>query len=182
MLQKYLLEIYSNNVEMVMNKELLHRIKVLCEIGQLNELETAERLLDTHLELHPQDTQAWLRLFMVVIADILDDEEKAIDCCKKILAYDPYSLEALLALFYMYLYHAYFRYSGMLDALFTFQSDNYEHMSLIEYARALYYEDKEEALLKEKALLRSISYCPQFVCHYRRLGSLYIWQNRFQEA
>lgn len=166
-----------------MNTELLERIKGLCAIAQPDELEAAERLLDGHLKLYPHDTEAWLRLFMITIADYVSHEAKAIECCKKILAYDSYNIYALLALFYMYHYYPYYKYeNSMVEKLLAFKSENYEFMSLIELTRAWYYDDSENIALKEKSLLKSIAYCDRFVCNYEALGYLYGRQDKFQEA
>ena len=168
-----------------MYKELLERIKELSAIDQSYELEIAERLLDAHLRLYPRDTDTWLRLFMIISSDYLLDKEKAIACCKKIFTYDPYNTYALLALFYIYYYQGYQGSSyedEIVEKLLLFQTDNYEHMSLIELARAWYYEDKKNTALKEKALLKSIVYCDYFVCNYEMLGYLYVMQNKLKEA
>ena len=81
-------------------EELLERIQYLSHIDRKEEVTLAAELLDEYLKRYPQDTEAWLRLFMISMSDRLDleDEMRAIAACKSILAYDPYNVRALLAL------------------------------------------------------------------------------------
>jgi tetratricopeptide (TPR) repeat protein len=165
-----------------MQKELLARIKHLVRIDEREELTLAEELLEEHLKHYPQDTEAWLRLFMVRISDRLFDELKAAQCCKKILEYEANNIYALLGLTYL-CYYWFVEYDAkMMESLFKFQSNNYEEMSLIEFARAWYYEDQKNAMLQEKILLKSIMYSDIFVFNYEMLGDLYARQGRFAEA
>ena len=83
----------------------------------------------------------------------------------------------------MYYYYPFHKYEdAIVEKLFTIQTDNDEDMSLIEFARALYYEDKNNGTMKEKALVNSIMYCEKFVCNYEMLGTLYAQYGHLEEA
>jgi lipopolysaccharide biosynthesis regulator YciM len=168
-----------------MQEALLDRIQYLSHIDRKKEVILAAELLEEYLKNNPQDTQAWLRLFMISMSDRLDleNEMRAIEACKSILAYDPYNVRALLALSYVYYYYPHNKYEdAIVEKLFTVQTDNQEDMSLIELARARYYEDKNDAVLQEKALVKSIAYSEKFVRNYEMLGTLYARYGRFDEA
>ena len=168
-----------------MQKELLERIQYLSHIDRKEEVALAAELLEEYLKNHPQDTEAWLRLFMISMSDRLDleDEMRAVAACKSILSYDAYNVRALLALSYVYCYYPYHKYEDVIvEKLFTVQTDNHEDMSLLEFARARYYEDKNNEVLQEKAVLKSVMYCDCFVFNYEMLGTLYARQGRFEEG
>ena len=165
-----------------MQAALLERIQYLSHIDERDELILAEELLEEYLKHHPQDTEAWLRLFMIRISDRLFDEHTATECCKKILEYDSDNIYALLGLTYL-CYYWFVKYDAqMIESLFRFQSNNHAEMSLIEFARAWYYEGRNNKILQEKALLKSITYCDVFVFNYEMLGTIYTRQGRFEEA
>ena len=165
-----------------MDKELLvEKIKGLSRIfyekpaDEYDEyiLEAMKNLIDEYLVKNPEDTDARLRLVRLTYNPRWEDSELLIKYLNEILEYDPDSIYATLILAYT---EDIWR-GGITDRVFeklnNLSSEDPEVVSIIELAKAWYYEEKGNNELYEKHLLSSISYCNKHVKNYKFLAYFY---------
>jgi hypothetical protein len=165
-----------------MNKELLiKKIKDLTKayykmpIGKRNivPLEEIKNLINEYLEKHPQDTDIRLRLVMLEYTPPWEDPEQLDKYLNDIFKYDPNNIYATLILADV----ENFFWGAITDSLFkklsNLSSKDSETMSMIELAKAWYYEEKGNDKLYEKHLLNSIKYSDKHVKNYRALANFY---------
>jgi len=165
-----------------MNKQLLiQKIKSLTKayykmpIGKRNivPLEEIKNLINEYLEKHPQDTDIRLRLVMLEYTPPWEDPEQLGKYLNDIFKYDPNNIYAILILADV----ENFFWGEITDLLFkrlsNLSSKDPEIMSMIELAKAWYFEEKGNDKLYEKHLLNSIKYCDKHVKNYRALANFY---------
>jgi len=174
-----------------MDKELLiEKIKGLSKIfyeNPANEydkyiLETIKNLIDEYLANNPEDTGVRLRLVMLEFTPPWENPELLVKYLNEIFKYDPDNIYAILILSYT---EDVF-WGGITDELFTkldnLSSKDPEILSMIELAKAWYYEEKRNNELYEKYLLSSISYCNNHVRNYEALAYLYAKKGKKNQA
>lgn len=123
------------------------KARALCKQGEFKlayaKAEEAEKLIESHLTEYPQDTEMWLKLALVEDSTLIgEDYLKAIECVKKILAYDPNNTYAavLLALFLNINMIVNDECYNILCAIKT--NDN-EFKAMIEFGKSLYYVHRD---------------------------------------
>jgi len=165
-----------------MNKELLiEKIKDLTKayykmpIGEqdIAPLEEIKNLINEYLKKHPQDTDIRIRLVMLEYTPPWEDPEQLGKYLNDIFEYDPNNIYATLILADV----ENFFWGAITDSLFeklnNLSSKDPEMMSMIELAKAWYYEEKGNDELYEKHLLNSIKYYDKHVKNYKSLANFY---------
>lgn len=174
-----------------MDKELLiEKIKGLSRIfyekpaDEYDEyiLETIKNLIDEYLAKNPEDTDARLRLVRLTYNPRWEDPKLLVKYLNEIFKYDPNNIYATLILAYT---EDIWR-GGITDRVFeklnNLSSKNFEIISMIELAKAWYYEEKGNNDLYEKHLLSSISYCNKHVKNYKFLAYFYAKKEKRDKA
>ncbi len=164
-----------------MNKELLiEKIKDLTKVyykmpigeGDVSPLEEIKNLINKYLEKHPQDTDMRLRL-VILEYSYHEDPELLGKYLNDIFEYDPNNIYATLILADV----ESFFWGAITDSLFeklsNLSSKDPEVMSMIELAKAWYYEEKGNDELYEKHLINSIKYYDKHVKNYKSLANFY---------
>ena len=141
----------------------------------------AQDLLLEHLEKFPQDTKAWLLLTRIECNSPLYDHERIYSWCNSVLSYDPENVYALLFLSYADHYLTGNSDNKLINKLSQAKSDHPELLSLIEIAKARYWEDRNKEEY-EKSLLNSISLCKKHVRNYEMLAKFYTKQKKINLA
>jgi hypothetical protein len=164
-----------------MQNTILAQAQAIAKSGEDVDLEYAQQILMDHLITHPQDTDAWLLLIRIECNTPFDDPERIMHYVQHVLSYDPSNAYALL----YWSYADYFLMGNLnnelYDNLCMAQSDDIEIMSMIEVAKARYFQHRDPRKYEE-ALKKSIEYCSTHVTNCRKLGRLYIRQGRIQEG
>jgi len=140
-------------------------------------LQSIKNLIDEYLTKNPEDTGIRLRLVMLEFTPPWEDSELLVKYLNKILEYDPDNIYTTLILAYTQDLF----WGGITDKIFAklnnLSSKNFEILSMIELAKAWYYEEKNNNEFYEKHLLNSIRYCNKHVRNYKALANFYA-QNR----
>jgi len=170
-------------------KLLLERIKGLTKTYykipyEQNEyiLETIKNLIDEYLAKNPEDTDVRLRLVVLEFTPPWEDPELLSKYLNEIFKYDPDNIYATLILactqdiFWGEITDTVFK------KLNNLSSKNTEILSMIELAKAWYYQCKDNDELYEKHLLNSISHCNQHVSNHIDLAHLYAKKGNKDEA
>jgi len=132
-----------------------------------------KNLIDEYLTKNPADIDVRLRLVMLEYTLGWEDPELLGKYLNEIFKYDPDNIYAALILAYtQYLFLA-----DVTDAIFeklnNLSSKDPEILSMVELAKAWYYQCKDDDELYEKHLLNSIRYCNKHVSNYTDLAHLY---------
>jgi len=145
-------------------------------------LETIKNLIDKYLKKNPEDTDARLRLVRLTYNPRWEDPELLVKYLNKIFKYDPDNIYATLILAYTEDIWG----GGITDRVFeklnNLSSENPEILSIIELAKAWYYEEKDDKELYEKHLLGSIGYCNKHVKNYKFLAYFYAQKGKNNES
>jgi len=170
-------------------KLLIEKIKNLSKIyykipyGQeAHTVETIKNLIDEYLKKNPTDTDIRLRLVMLEYAPGWEDPELLSKYLNEIFKYDPDNIYATLILactqdiFWGEITDTVFK------KLNNLSSKNVEILSMIELAKAWYYQCKSNDELYEKHLRSSINYCNKHVKNYRTLAYFYTQKEKKDEA
>jgi len=174
-----------------MDKQLLiERIKGLTKIyyqapigeRDVYAFEVIKELIDEYLEKNPEDTDARLRLAMLEFGPPWEDPEVISKYLNEIFKYDPNNIYATLTLACIQDTLRGEITDEVFEKLNNLVSENPEINSMIELAKAWYYECKNNNELYEKHLLSSISYCNEHVGNYRALGYLYAQKGEKDKA
>jgi tetratricopeptide (TPR) repeat protein len=163
-----------------MNSSLTEKIIKLHEEGALEE--EIERILDQHLIKYPDDVEAWVRLSVLVFESPIGDFEKSINCLRKAVEVKPDYLEALLILMRMQNYIYREIDEDLYKLLHHYQPRSCEEQSLIEYAKAWYFEGKKMDEEYARHLEKSISAYPKYVLNHISLGKYYLKKNQKEKA
>lgn len=141
----------------------------------------AQDLLLEHLAIHSRDTDAWLLLTLLECNPPFYDPERIIQYASAVLAYDEGNVYALLFLSYADYYLMGGQDSALINKLSQAKSDDQDFLSLIEIAKARFWEFRNQEEY-EKCLLRSIELCKTHVTSYTMLGEFYIQRKRYKEG
>lgn len=141
----------------------------------------AQDLLLKHLELFPQDTEAWILLALLECNPPFYDPERIKQYTNTVLTYDKGNVYALLFLSYADYYILGSSDKTLINKLSQAKNDKQELLSLIEIAKARYWEGRNESEY-EKCLLKSIEFCKTYVENYAMLGKLYIKQKKYAQG
>jgi len=141
-----------------------------------------KNLIDEHLAKNPLDTDMRLRLVMLEYAPPWENTELLSKYLDEIFKYDPDNIYATLILactqdiFWGKITDTVFK------KLNNLSSKNAAIFSMIELAKAWYYQCKNNDELYEKHLLSSISHCNKHVKNYKSLAYFYAQKGRKDEA
>ena len=141
-------------------------------------LTQAQDILLKHLKDQPKDTDAWILLTRIECNFPFYDPDRIKQYTDAVFSYDKGNVYALLFRSYMDYYILGSSDDLLIDKLLQVKSDNKELLSLIEIAKARYWEcrNKQEY---ERCLLRSIELCKDYVTNYEMLGIFYIKQGKY---
>jgi len=156
-------------------------IKKLNELGDLNQFEEAERILDELLKNDPHNTELWLRYALFELRPPISYQPKSIECLNSILTYDPCNADAILLLAYIYDYMAGGIDEELITKLSSIKTEDPEYLSMIEYIKSRRYFGNDNAM-HELHLLKSIQKFQGHVYNYRDLGWLYTKTGRQNEG
>ncbi len=162
-------------------KLLIEKIKGLTKkyyakpVGECDEYipEKIKNLINKYLAKNPEDTEIRLRLAILKYTSGWEDPEVVSKYLNEIFKYDPDNIYATLILactqdvFWGEITDTVF------EKLNNLSSQNPEIFSMIELAKAWYYQCKDNNELYEKHLLSSISYCNKHVSNYAELADFY---------
>ncbi|MCF6136056.1 hypothetical protein L2649_12920 [Thermoactinomyces vulgaris] len=144
--------------------------------------EEIERFLDQHVAHHSDDVEAWIRLGVLVFEPPIGDFEKSVNCLRKAVELKPDCLEALLILMRMQ-YTAYAEIDeDVYQLLHHYQPRSREEQSLIEFAKAWYFECKKMDEEYVRHLEKSITVYPKYVLNYIALGNYYEEKGQKEKA
>ena len=163
-----------------MNSSLAEKIMKLNKEGAHEE--EIERFLDQHLIKYPDDVEAWIRLGVTVFEAPIGDFEKSVDCLRKAVEVKPDCLEALLILMRMQDYIYCEIDEDVYKLLHHYQPRSREEQSLIEFAKAWYFECKKMDEEYVRHLEKSISAYPKYVLNYIALGYYYLEKGQKEKA
>ncbi|MBN2909213.1 tetratricopeptide repeat protein [Polycladomyces sp. WAk] len=157
-----------------MNPDVMEQIRK-CYKGDGGKEET-EKVLERYLEVDPECIEAWMRLAITVFEPPIADYDKSIHCLKRAIRIGPGCLEALfiLARIQDIIYREVDE--DVFQELHSIQTNDPEEQSMLEYAKAWYYESKEMWHEYENALKRSIVVYPGHVLNHISLGLFYVNQ------
>ena len=145
-------------------------------------LEIIKNLIDEYLVKNPEDTDVRLRLAMLEFTLPWEDPELISKYLNEIFKYDPGNVYATLTLACI----QYTLWGKITNEAFSklnnLSSENPEINSMIELAKAWYYEYKNNNELYEKRLLSSINYYDKHVENYRSLAYFYTQKGKKDEA
>lgn len=141
----------------------------------------AQDILLEHLAANPRYTDAWLLLAQLECNPPFYDPDRIMQYTESVLSYDKGNVYALLFLSYADYYLLGGLNDGLIDKLSQAKSDDQNLLSLIELAKARYWEFRN-SIEYEKCLLRSIELCDAYVKNYEMLGRLYIKQGKYKDG
>jgi len=145
-------------------------------------VEKIKNLIDKYLKKNPKDTDVRLRLVMLEYAPGWEDPEVLSKYLNEIFKYDPDNIYATLILactqdvFWGEITDTVF------EKLNNLSSENPEILSMIELAKAWYYQCKDNDELYEKHLLSSISQYDKHVKNNKALAYFYAEKGKKDEA
>lgn len=164
-----------------MQNSILEQARALARPGKEADLASAQELLMNHLVVNPYDTDAWLLLTRIECNSPFDDADRITHYAEHVLSYDPSNAYALLFLAYADYCMRGSSNNDLYDKLCMAKSDDIIIKSMIEIAKAQYFEFRDHKKCEE-ALKKSIQYCPTHVINFRMLGQLYIRQGNSAEG
>ncbi len=130
-----------------------------------------------YLKNNPYDTDIWVK-FALVSHCLLRNDAQAIECLTTILTYNPGNIYVTMLLVIISE-----KIHPMSDDLFeqlsALQPSSKELLSLIEYQKAWYYLEKDEAIYRY-TLENSLDLCGRFVWNLRALGTVYFLRNNIK--
>ena len=139
-----------------------------------------ENLFELYLKENPRDSEVWLQ-FARFELDFFQDDYKAQDLLLEVLAYEPNNAYAVLLLAYLAFTISNRYEEESLKLLDQLQTNDKEILSMIEYAKALYYLKIDYKKYPEY-LKKSIEYDNNFVWNNFYLGLIYLERNKKDEA
>jgi len=145
-------------------------------------LEMIKNLIDKYLAKNPEDTDVRLRLVRLEFTPPWEDPELLSKYLNEIFKYDPDNIYATLILactqdvFWGEITDTIF---GKLNNL---SSEDPEVLSMIELAKAWYYQCKDNNELYEKYLLNSIGHYNKHVKNYKALAYFYAEKGKKDKA
>ena len=165
-----------------MSKDLTTEEKIL--IKQINQLcesrkyEDAEKIFEKFVEQNPNNLEMLLRFgFFEYYA--LHDDLKGKKYLERVLKLDRNNLDALILLSDIDM-------AGVDKNLFKKLSSVYvedpEYASMIEFCKALFYQDEDDNEMYEKSLKASIELWPNHVFNYLKLACFYKRRGNLKEA
>lgn len=132
-----------------------------------------ETIIKNYLEEHPKDTDMWLRLAMLEHNPPWEDPYRIQQYLNTILLYDAYNIQAVLSLAY---FEDYF-FGKMKETTFTalcnLKTVDREVLSMIEYAKAMYYYEVDKAQYVHH-LFQSINVYDRNVNNLKALGKYFL--------
>ncbi len=129
----------------------------------------------------------WLRFALVEFSSPREDAERMEKYLKQILSYDPNNVKDVLMLAYVQDFNYGYMTPETFATLNSLKTNDPEHLSMIEYAKAKYYKDrtynenKNEKKYKE-CLEKSIAYYNKHVRNYEYLANYYFEKGEKQRA
>ena len=139
-----------------------------------------ENLFELYLKENPRDSEVWLQ-FARFELDFFQDDYKAQDLLLEVLAYEPNNAYAVLLLAYLAFTISNYYEEESLKLLDQLQTNDKEILSMIEYAKALYYLKIDYKRYAEY-LQKSVEYYDKHVWNNFCLGLIYLEQNKKDEA
>jgi tetratricopeptide (TPR) repeat protein len=178
-MQKQELLIKLNELVTIYNEATKPSVRDAQEERKINAVETIQQLLEEYLKQNPQDTEMWVKLSLTFF--LKEDIQSSIECMEKILSYDPNNVYAFILLVW---FHDYWPFipDVLFEKLSNFNIEDKKIMAMAEYLKACYFFTKHNKEMQEKALLKSIEYCDEFVWNNQKLAQLYLYQKRSSEA
>ncbi len=138
---------------------------------------TIQKSFDQYLNLHPYDTEIWLK-YALCMYDLAEGSDYPEECLRKILEYDQNNLSATMLLVYINAHDSHIS-DQLFRQLCALKSDDNEILSMIEYEKIWYYKDDENY---EKVLVNSVRLCNKHVWNNVNLGRLYITKGEFKKG
>lgn len=136
---------------------------------------TLTKIFLDYLKTHSYDTDIWIK-FALISHCLLKNDAQALDCLRTILTYNPSNIHVtMLMVFISEKIHP--MNDNLFEQLSALQPSNKELLSLIEYQKAWYYLEKDEALYRY-TLENSLELCGKFVWNLKALGTLYFLHNK----
>ena len=178
-MQKQELLIKLNELVRIYNEATIPSVRDAQEEKRINAVETIQQVLEEYLNQNPQDTEMWFKLSLTFF--LKNDIQSSIECMEKILSYDPTNAHAFILLAWLHDYWPFIP-DELFEKLSNFKVENNKIMAMAEYLKACYYFTKDNEEMQEKALLKSIEYCDEFVWNNQKLAQLYLYQKRSSEA
>lgn len=164
-----------------MKNKILETATTEARLGKEANLQKAEDMLMDYLITQPKDTYAWLLLTRIECNSPFEDADRIKHYAEHVLTYDPENPYALLFLSYADYYLRGSSDETLYSKLLRAKSDNSQILSMIEIAKAYYWEDRDPQKF-EDALKSSIKHCSSYVTNYTELGKLYIKQGKKTEG
>lgn len=164
-----------------MRNSILEQARILARQREEVGFEKAQEILMDYLKDNLQDTEAWLLLTRIECNSPFDDPERIIHYANHVLAYDPSNVYALLFWSYADYYLMGSSDDRLYDQLCMAHSTDPEIMSMIELAKARYFEQRNIKKC-EDALKTSIEYCQNHVRNFCMLGEVCLEQGKIVEA
>jgi len=140
--------------------------------------EKIKNLIDKYLASNPEDTDIRLRLVMLEYTPGWEDPELLSKYLNEIFEYDPDNIYATLILAITQDIFWGEITDKVFEKLNNLSSEDPEILSMIELAKAWYYQCKNNNELSEKHLLNSIRYYNKHVKNYKSLAYLYTKQGK----
>lgn len=173
--------------------ESIKKIKHLINKEGFNWVDAAEGLFEDYVRKHPKDIDMWIRFAVFELQPPLCDYTKTAELLDQVFKLDPNNFEALLLLAFINHYHApVLDYNYMIEALSSYKTNDFEKLSMLEYAKSWSYQIIEEDIYKklhrdldsfysssenytqyESALKKSIELYPYHVFNFWGLADLY---------
>lgn len=140
-------------------------------------LSDIEKVFENYLKNNQKETQIWLK-FALFEYLYFHDDHKALDLLKIILKYDSNCVNAALIMAYLSFTLSFKYQEYVLNKLYKLKTKDPQLLSMIEYAKALYYSNIEDGPRYERCLLKSIKLYNKHVKNNYRLGVYYSKKGR----
>lgn len=141
-----------------------------------------EKYLDNYLSLNPTSVDAWMRLGVFVFDPPVADYEKSFYCFRKALSINPSLIDAWLVLARMQDICYRQIEEDICNQILKLETKDTEYMSMIHFARAWVYEERERWDEFEKSLICSVDIFQGHVLNYVYLADLYKKYGRLDES
>ncbi|MCX5924857.1 MAG: hypothetical protein NT124_00975 [Candidatus Dependentiae bacterium] len=164
-----------------MQNIILKQARAIAHSGDAIDIEQAQQLLMNHLTINQYDTEAWLLLARLECNPPFYDQDRIIHYVQHVLSYDPSNAYALLLWAYVDHYLMGNSDDDFYDKLCMAHSDDWEIMSMLELAKARYFELRDSKKCEE-ALKKSIEYCSTHAMNFYMLGKMYVKQGKIKEG
>ncbi len=153
------------------------------DMGKLTSKEKDQYEVLKHLKVHPENSNAWLRLILI---EYYTDDRLMDRWFQRLRLWDKDNIYALLIHTYpnsARLLRAHSSIHGVLyNMLRTTVCGDTEVMAVVELAKAWYLKKRVDKQKYEQALLKSITYSPHHVKNLAELGKFYLEQGKLEEG